>query len=195
MFGTFVVGMAVATILVIVLHFLASLATRGKTVKPMARGLGTIGSLVYLVMLLCILLLAVTSLRGIFVDGHMRGWLLLVHMSASGGFVVTVLMAVLLWAAASEVGTSGSGSPPTGKRFLRITRWSFWIFIASSLVSLGTMLLSMFPLLDTAMMEWMLDVHRYAGLVIVGSIVVHLYSVSLARIVVGSQQAPASTPA
>jgi hypothetical protein len=142
-------------------------------------------------MIVSVGVLAVTSLRGMLGDGELRGWLLMGHMTASGAFIVSLLLAVVLWASACEVCATDEGLG--GRRFSRLTRYSFWFFVTASLVTLGTMVLSMFPLLSTHNTELMFAVHRYAGLAMVAGLVVHLYSVSLGRIVAGSQQAPVSS--
>ena len=183
MFAPVTIGMLIAAAVVIVLHLLGSFARRGADRGP-TRGLGALGWLVYLVLIASTAVLAVTSLYSIFTDGHMRGWMLWVHLFAAGAFVVTLVLVSLLWASACDMCAPPGGGPPEDRplRFGALTRLSFWLFIVAGVVSLGSMFLSMLTLLNTNQIELAMDVHRYSGVAVVAAAVIHLYSVSLGRL-------------
>ena len=57
----------------------------------------------------------------------------------------------------------------------------FWLLLFSGLAVCLTMLLSMLPLFGTDGLEILLDIHRYAGLLAVVALVVHLYCMIIQR--------------
>lgn len=182
MFGPIALGILIAVVVVIVLHFIVALTRRGRG-GTRSRGLGLFGGLVYLVLILSTAALAITSLYTVFTEGHMRGWFLWVHLAAAGAFTVSLVLAALLWAAACDMcGPVGTGDDPRNAppRFGSLTRISFWVLIVAGSVSLGSMLLGMLTLFGTREIETLIDIHRYSGLAAVAAAVLHLYSVTLA---------------
>ena len=66
-------------------------------------------------------------------------------------------------------------------RFFWIPRVMFWLFLLSGCVVMLTMLVSMLPLFGSEGLEILLDIHRYAGLLAVVTLLIHFYSVLLQR--------------
>jgi hypothetical protein len=58
----------------------------------------------------------------------------------------------------------------------------FWIILLGGFVVTMTMLLSMLPLFGTDGLYQLLDIHRYAGLLVVVALAIHLYAVVLQRL-------------
>lgn len=134
---------------------------------------------VYGVYVVLIMALAVTGLGSIVRWGHMSGYALLLHVAAAGGFVfLMVAIAVLYLPATAEAVGSRDGQLD---RWWAI-RWSAWALVLSSLVTAGTMLVSMLPVLDTTGLLQMAMLHRYAGLAVVIAACVHLFSLTCVRL-------------
>ena len=57
----------------------------------------------------------------------------------------------------------------------------FWLFLLAGLVLILTTMVSMLPLFGSEGLEVLLNLHRYAGLLAVVALVIHLYCVLLQR--------------
>lgn len=135
---------------------------------------------IYGLYLILIVALAATGLGSIVRWGHMSGYALLLHLAAAGGFVfLMVAMAVLYLPATASV--AGGDRERQLDRWWAI-RWSAWALVLSSLVTAGTMLVSMLPVLDTTGLLQMAMLHRYAGLAVVIAACVHLFSLTCVRL-------------
>ena len=186
-----VIVFLVATLVVLVLHCLVAVAS-GNASSPrpqwsrFARG-------VYTVTVMTVITLGATSFYGILTVGVMQGWLLLIHVLTAGVFVVVLLLMAIMWVRACRFGTPGStrATDPIAKEsqhvdhakahFSSLTKLTFWLLLVSGVVTAGTMLLSMSPYMDTDAMHWLVNVHRYSGLLLVVTTLVHLYLVVLGR--------------
>ncbi len=67
------------------------------------------------------------------------------------------------------------------EKFFFLPKVMFWLFVASSLVVILTMLLSMLPIFGTDGLQALLDIHRYAGLLAVVTLGFHFYCLLLQR--------------
>lgn len=183
----------IATGVVLLLHFGLVLLTRPHS--PVQRRRWNLWErLVYLLTLLCIADLGATAFYSVLRYGAMEGWFLLVHMVGAGGLVLMLLLMAVTWAEASRFGRNragtsrsdplGEGNPgdPSYSRFPWLAKLTFWIILASGLVTVSTMLVSMLPVPDTDTMHQLLDIHRYSGLLLVVAALFHLYAVSLRRL-------------
>lgn len=175
----------IATAIVLVVHLLVSLGRGSRTMRPRW---GLLTRLIYFGAVITVFALGVTSLYSVLAHGAMHGWFLFVHLFAAGGFVVFFLLLAVMWAMPSRffivepIGQDdGRDEPPPAARFHHITRLAFWIILVSGVITAGTMLISMLPVLGTQAMSQMITVHRYAGLVLVVATIIHLYTVLLAR--------------
>lgn len=182
----------IATGVVIVLHLLLVLVTRPSPRIEPVRWNGW-EKLVYLVTLLCVMDLGVTAFYSVIRFGALEGWWLLAHMVGSGGLILMLPLLALTWARASRFGRGPVGAPqPTvtadqaaasssASRFHWLAKLTYWIILASGLVTVSTMLLSMLPLFGTEVLRRLLDVHRYSALLLVVATLLHVYSVLLRR--------------
>lgn len=140
--------------------------------------------LVYLGILGSVFVLAVTSFVSVLRTGAMHGWWLFVHMFGAGAFVAALPVVALTWCVASRffAKPSQAEAAAVAPRFFWVPKAMFWILLASGLVVVLTMLLSMLPVFGTDGLHALLDIHRYAGLLAVVAVVIHFYCVLLQRI-------------
>ncbi len=178
--------------IVLVLHLLVVLATRGKA--KLAGGRRPRWSmwerLVYLAVMGSVVLLGATAFYSVLTVGAMHRWALFLHLMGAGGFVVVLALVAMTWCmpslftpsrASRDKSQGDDDATPSPAKFSTLTKCSFWIMLIAGVVTAGTMLLSMLPLFDTHAMHQMLDAHRYSGLLLFVAAMVHLYSVILGR--------------
>ncbi|MEX2216026.1 MAG: hypothetical protein WD768_18080, partial [Phycisphaeraceae bacterium] len=175
-----------ATAAVLLLHLLVSLA-RGKGERRPRWAILT--KLIYLGTVITVLILGVTSFYSVLDHGAMHGWFLLLHVASAGGFVVCLMLIAIIWAMPSQFcfGSTPArpaepGTPRPVAKFGSLTKLSYWLILISGLVTAGTMLISMLPLLGTESLLQMITLHRYAGLLLVVATLVHLYTVFLGKL-------------
>lgn len=120
--------------------------------------------------------LAGTAFYGTFTTGHLRGFLLLVHVGLGGAF--TVLLAV----AALAVGAGARAGDRTRRPMSSLALASFWLSVLAGFLTAGSMLVSTLPWLGTDELRAALDLHRYAGLCLVCAGVLFGYSMWLQRV-------------
>jgi hypothetical protein len=169
----------VCTAVLIVLHLVLSLVRRRQAVIRPPWSLWE--RLVYLVTLLSVAVLGVTSFSAVMRFGELHGWMLLAHMVGAGMFVLVLPLLAITWCGANR---GPSRSEPEGngdqtRRFFWLPRATFWVAVVGGLVVTLTMLLSMLPLFGTDALHRLLDLHRYSGLVAVVAAGVHGYCVVL----------------
>lgn len=176
------------TAVFVLLHLIASVVLKPASPRYTARWrwweklvyLGTVGS---------VGLLAVTAFYSVLAFGHMLGWMLFAHLIGAGTFVVVLLLVALMWSHASRFGQNDDDPAATDDvseaeslpRFGWVAKVSFWVMLTSGVATAASMLVSMLPLLGTADMQGMINLHRYAGLVLVVAMVFHIYGVWLGR--------------
>lgn len=113
---------------------------------------GVPARLLFAALVISVALLSFTSLVSVWRYQVMHGWWLLAHMAASGVFVVAItLVALFLSGRLLE-----HAEVPTAV--------AYFMLLVASIVVMGTVLLSMYPLFGTDEMRWLIGVHRYAGL-------------------------------
>ncbi len=173
-----VVIMAAATVLaLLVVDFIWVVARRRKL--EFRERHGWVSRLGYLLFLIATATLGATAFGSILRFGHMSGFALLIHIMAAGVFVFTlvvVAVAFLPWG-------SESGKPAyVLEHRWWLARWSAWALVISSLVTAGTMLVSMLPVLDTSGLLQFAQVHRLAGLVAASAACIHAYAMVITRL-------------
>lgn len=169
---------ALATTVVLVLCGLVVVVSRKQTPAE-APSRGWLSKLIYVVFTLCVIVLAVTSFGAILTEGHMAGWPLLIHVGVAGAFVF--LLVAMAWLFLPNGAKSDErGFTVDGRWWL--SRWSAWALILSSLAAAATMFTSMLPILDTDGLLEFAELHRYAGLAVVLSSLVHLFGMLCSRL-------------
>ena len=145
--------------------------------------------LVYLGTLASVTVLGVTSFVAMMRFGALGGWWLFIHMFGAGAFTVLLPVLALTWCQANRFGCAAQPADDEGQtpasRFPCLAKALFWVILATGLVVIGTMMLSMLPLFGTHGLELLLDVHRYAGLAVVAAMILHLYAALLPKFGLG----------
>jgi len=195
----FVIPLAMIAIVVVAL-------VRRRKLEGVARP-GVLSVLVYAALVFSVVMLSLTSFTAVLQTGVMLGWPLYFHMMGAGLFVAVLPLVAAFWAAKScpacgtnegaQAGGSDSaseskkpdaqgGNAPEspaacmqGPQFSPVANAAFWTMLTAGFVSAGTMLLSMLPLFGTETLHLLLDIHRFAGLVAVLMLAVHLVFVVL----------------
>jgi hypothetical protein len=172
------VALIAAVILVVVHLFLAVVGGRA----PRARKRFNIWEkLVYLATLVSVAILGVTSFYTVFRFGGMHGWWLFAHMFGAGAMTGVLPLVALTWCGANRFGRapqSGDEEAPL-PRFFGTARVLFWLFLLAGFIVMITMLVSMLPIFGSDGLRVLLDIHRYAGLLAVVTLFLHLYCVLL----------------
>jgi len=163
----------------IVLHLIITFVRRGQRVERPPWSLWE--KLVYLATLVSVAGLGVTSFFTVMRFGAMHGWALFAHMVAAGMFTFVLPVLAITWCGVNRFAVQSGPEKDSedAPRFFWLPRATFWVILAGGLVVTLTMLLSMLPVFGTEGLQSLLDVHRYAGLVVVVAMILHLYSVTI----------------
>jgi hypothetical protein len=156
---------------------------RGPTAVPKSRW-SLWEKLVYLVTLVSVAILSVTSFGALLWLGELSGWALMAHMTGAGMFVFTLPVLAITWCEPSrfDIGPVGAQDATAPRRFYWLPKLMFWIVLAGGLIVSMTMLLSMLPLFGTEEFGQLLDLHRYSGLVVMVALALHFTGVVLQRL-------------
>ncbi len=154
--------------------------------------IGMLRILVYLAVLFCFVVLAITGFYPTLILGkHITGYLVMVHATFAPVFAVCLAVLAVMWAKRWRF---TSGDWPL---FERIVRWatlangpvantygkssclgqkiSFWLIIFLALPLIISIVLSMFTLFGTYWQELLLGMHRYTALVFAMVAILHTY--------------------
>jgi hypothetical protein len=140
--------------------------------------------LIYVVFLIAVLLMALSSFGMILVGQSMHGWMLILHMSVAGMFAVALTALALLWAEQA----SFTRDPAT--RFYTGEKVAFWLTVASGFSTILSAMLGMMSWFGTVGQSILLDVHRYSALALLICAIFHGY-----RLLVGRPRGAVSPPA
>jgi cytochrome b subunit of formate dehydrogenase len=170
------------TAVMVFLHLLLALLG-GRAAKPRHR-FNIWEKLVYLGALVSVAVLGITSFYTVLRFGGMHGWWLFAHMFGAGALTGVLPLLALTWCAANRFGrmTEQQREEPVWPRFFWIPRVMFWLFLLAGFTVLITMLVSMLPIFGTDGLKILLDIHRYAGLLAVVTLLIHFYCVLLQRL-------------
>ena len=154
--------------------------------------IGMLRILVYLAVLFCFVVLAITGFYPTLILGkHITGYLVMVHATFAPVFAVCLAVLAVMWARRWRF--TGGDWP----WFERIVRWatlannpgdntfhknsglgqklSFWLIIFLTLPLILSIVLSMLPLFGTHWQELLLSMHRYTALVFAMIAIMHTY--------------------
>jgi cytochrome b subunit of formate dehydrogenase len=189
-----IVALAI-TFVFIVLHRIVVRSDRrlpGNSTSEKLSIIGKLRILVYLAVLFCFVVLAITGFYPTLVLGeHITGYLIMIHATFAPVFAVCLAVLAVMWA---KRWSFSSGDWPW---FERIVRWatltnnsgdnvprkscdlgrkvSFWLIVFLTLPLILSIVLSMFPLLGTHWQEILLSMHRYTALVFAMVVILHTY--------------------
>ncbi|MHB0955876.1 MAG: hypothetical protein ACYC6N_17090 [Pirellulaceae bacterium] len=168
-----------ATVVIIVVHLVLTLLRR-RTSTPHRR-FSIWEKLVYLGTLVSVAVLGITSFYTVLQFGAMHGWWLFVHMFGAGALTAMLPLLALTWCGANRFGGSRARERDDAPRFFWIPRVMFWLFLLAGFAVMITTLISMLPVFGTDGLHILLDIHRYAGLLAVVTLLIHFYCVLLQR--------------
>ncbi len=154
--------------------------------------IGMLRILVYLAVLFCFVVLAITGFYPTLILGkHITGYLVMVHATFAPVFAVCLAVLAVMWARRWRF--TGGDWP----LFERIVRWatlannpdgytfhkssvlgkkiSFWLIIFLALPLILSIVLSMLPLFGTHWQEILLSMHGYTALVFTMVAILHTY--------------------
>jgi cytochrome b subunit of formate dehydrogenase len=150
--------------------------------------LGKLKKLLYLLVMLCVIVLAVTGFYPVLILGeHISGYLLMIHVTAGGVFVVCLAVLALTWAHTHRFNASDWPSLvslfrreardhrllPENSDLLR--KICFWLLVILALPLMLSVVLSMFPLFGTAGQNLLANTHRYSTLAFAVVAIIHTY--------------------
>ncbi len=166
---------------VVLLHLVVSLIA-GKTTRP-RQPWRWWDKLIYAGVCLAVGTLSVTAFYSIWARGAMTGWWLIVHMLGAGAMTGFLPLLALIWCVPNRMdGSRRDTSQETfAPKFDFLGKVLFWLLLAGGLAVMGTMLVSMLPLFGMDVLEQLLMLHRYAGLLVAVVLVAHWYLVLLQR--------------
>jgi cytochrome b subunit of formate dehydrogenase len=167
-----------------------------KISKSKASFVDILRMLVYLAVLLCLVVLAVTGFYPVLVRGeHISGYLVMVHATFAPVFAVCLAVMAVMWARngrfspgdwpwfdrlvqrATLVQNAGEERPRSSGLWRKIF---FWLTIFLALPLGLSMVLSMFPLFGTHGQEFLLSMHRSTALVFAPIAFIHAVQVLVA---------------
>lgn len=118
--------------------------------------------------------LGVTALGGLWIgDDALHGWPLFAHVGLGGAFLIALALFALARAAASR--------PGRAEVYGRLARIGFWLVLLTGLVVGGSMMVATLPVLGGESMELTIELHRWAGLSLVLSVVAYSHGLLLGR--------------
>ena len=185
----------IVTLVFIILHRIVVRSNKGLPGNSTGARLSIIGKLrilVYLAVLFCFIVLAITGFYPTLILGkHITGYLIMVHATFAPIFAVCLAVLAIMWARRWRF---ASGDWPW---FERVVRWatltnnpgddtprksydlgrkiSFWLIIFLALPLILSIILSMFPFFGTNWQEILLSTHRYTAMVFSMVAILHTY--------------------
>lgn len=140
--------------------------------EPVARAKMPLWSgLAHTLLVIAVIGLAATSFVPIWRGQAMHGWLLFLHAVVAAPLLLIGLPLVIAWGGRAF---AASAPPPTASI---LSRTVFGVFGAFGLVTTGTMLAAMLPVLGYDDLVRVIDLHRWAGLGLVVFTMVYLYAI------------------
>lgn len=147
--------------------------------------LGRLKKLAYLLGLLCFVILFLTGFGPrVLCDTELSGYLLMIHVTFAGVFIVCAAFLAITWAHQFRFGSVDlnclkdvlslrirNDGCETCRKIL------FWILVVLSLPAAFSILFSMFPIFGTHGQEILFEIHRWSVLVLSLCAFVHIYLV------------------
>lgn len=130
--------------------------------RPRRRALGQDGPsirgterFVYILFLLFLLGMSISSILMLAIGTRMLGWMLMVHMILAPLFAICITLLALLWANANS-----SGCDRAGEKIV------FWLIVLCGFVTISTAMLGMMSWFGSDGQEALLNVHRVSAFVL-----------------------------
>ena len=186
---------SVVTLVFIILHRIVVPSNKripGNSTSDKLSIIGKLRILVYLAVLLCFIVLAITGFYPTIILGqHITGYLVMVHATFAPVFAVCLAVLAVMWARrwrftggdwpwfesivrwATLTNNPGNDTPRKNSDLGR--KVSFWLIIFLALPLILSIVLSMFPLFGTHWQEILLSMHRYTALFFSMVAIMHTY--------------------
>jgi cytochrome b subunit of formate dehydrogenase len=119
--------------------------------------------LMYLVFVIAMALMAISSLGVLLIGGHMTRWMLILHMSVAPLFAIVLTALALLWAEQHSMEREAAGG---AERFDAGEKFTFWLVVLAGLTTIATAMLLMMSWFGSDAQQTLLNVHRYGSLVL-----------------------------
>jgi len=154
---------------------------------------GVLRKLVYLLAALCFVVLAVTGFyRPLVLDEHISGYLMMVHATFAPVFAVCLAILAVMWAHNCRFDKNywpllqrllrrQTRSDSVGQKYELTQKVSFWLIILLALPLILSIVSSMFDVFGTTGQEFLLQLHRWCGLVLALAAILHTYSMILIK--------------
>ena len=143
--------------------------------SPLLRG----ERLIYLVFVVAVALMALSSLGMLVVGQRMHRWMLILHMTVAPLFAIAVTGLALLWAEQNTL--ERAAETGLAARFHPGEKLAFWVVVVTGLLTIATAMLGMMSWYGSDAQEVLLDVHRYSALVLLIATVFHAYRLLAGR--------------
>lgn len=130
--------------------------------------------LAYLLFLVCVALMTLSSLCMLAIGQVMHRWMLVLHMAVAGGFAVTLTAVALMWA---EQSSRSEGE----QRFYPGEKVAFWLTVVAGLATIVTAMLGMMTWFGSAGQITLLKLHKLSALGLMICAVYHGYRVLAGR--------------
>jgi hypothetical protein len=141
-----------------------------------------LAGLLYFAFFICIAILGITSFGSLWSTGHVLGYPLLAHLTAAGAFVFLLLFVAAMYLPQSEPSHVVAGSQAEPASSIHVWhRTTLWALVIASVVTAGSMLVSMLPVLDTPGLRQAALIHRYSGLMVLIFGVLHIMTLRRSR--------------
>ncbi|MCP4709682.1 MAG: hypothetical protein GY869_13730 [Planctomycetes bacterium] len=160
-----IIGIGGAFAIAIAGYFVLKTQTEGTIDKFACLKKCRIKATLYVISFLSIFVLAVTGFWATIITGEpSTGYLLMLHCTAATGFCLATPLSLIISAEKNRF-ILGDFSP--GLRCVGISKICYWIFVATAIPLILSMILSMFPLFGTLGQEFLYQIHRFCALLLV----------------------------
>jgi hypothetical protein len=134
---------------------LVVLRPRRRAIGQDGRGIRGAERFIYLLFLLLLRGLSISSILMLAIGTRMLGWMLMVHMILAPLFAICITVLALLWA-----GANSSGCDRAGEKIV------FWLIVLCGFVTISTAMLGMMSWFGSDGQEALLNVHRISAFVL-----------------------------
>ena len=134
--------------------------------------------LIYVLFILSVALMALSSLGMLLVGGRMHRWMLILHMSVAPLFAIALTVLALLWAEQNAMERAASSAED---RFNPGEKLAFWLVVITGLLTTATAMLLMMSWFGSDAQHTLLTLHTYSALVLLIATVYQAYRLLAGR--------------
>jgi hypothetical protein len=144
--------------------------------RPRRRAAGRDGAVlraaetgIYLLFLLALALMALSSIVMLAVGSHMHRWMLMLHVSVAPLFAICVTALAVVWSGMARRPPAGMATDPAlapPAYFQSGERCAFWAVVVTSFLTIATAMLFMMSWFGTDWQRTLLNVHRVSAMIL-----------------------------